>query len=575
MTAGHALDPRLLRHARAARLFLAATVGLGLAATGLVIAQAALLATAITAVFLGHADRGRLTSGFIALAAVLAGRAVVAWAQEVAAHRAAAAVKTELRGRLLAQLARLGPAWLHGERTGELTTVATRGLDALDAYFARYLPQVVLAALVPLAVIAAVLPADLVAGLTLLVTVPLIPVFLALVGQATQVHSRRQFDRLSRLAHHFGELVAGLPTLKAFGRARAQAAAVASLTADQRRLTMSTLRVAFLSALVLELLATLSVALVAVGVGLRLVTGSLDLRTALLVLMLAPEAYLPLRALGTQFHASAEGLAAVGTVFGVLDTPVPRAGTRRPAPARVPVTVDTVTVRFAGRAAPALDRFRLSLEPGEVVALTGPSGAGKSTVLHLLMGFVAPESGRVLVDGIDLAELDPAAWRAGLAWLPQRPYLFAGTVADNIVLGHPNWDAGHPDRDAGTPNRAAGISVRAAHAAAGAAAVGHLLDRRIGEGGTGLSAGERQRVALARALHRDAPLVLLDEPTAGLDAATEAGVLATVARLIAGRTVLMAAHRPALLALADRVVELAAPVREAGESTTVQVGLSR
>src|SRR4051794_15289613 len=408
MSAGvRPLDPRLLRQARAARWFLAGTVALGLISTGLIIAQARLLAGAITAVFLGGADRGRLTAAFIGLAAVLAGRAAVAWAQEVVAHRCSAAVKTDLRARLLAQLTRLGPAWLHGERTGELTTVATRGLDALDAYFARYLPQLVLATVVPLAVIAAVLPADLLAGLTLLVTVPLIPVFLALVGRATAVHSGRQFQQLSRLAHHFGELVAGLPTLKAFGRATAQAKAVASLTADQRRLTMTTLRIAFLSALVLELLSTLSVALVAVGIGLRLVTGSLDLRTALLVLILAPEAYLPLRALGAQFHASVDGLAAVTRVFAVLDTPVPRSGTRRAIPRRVPVTVDTVTVRFAGRADPVLNEFQLVLNPGEIVALTGPSGAGKSTVLHLLLGFVTPQSGRVLVDGIDLADLDP------------------------------------------------------------------------------------------------------------------------------------------------------------------------
>jgi ATP-binding cassette subfamily C protein CydD len=541
-------DPRLNRYARATRAYLAASAGLGTAGVGLVIAQAVLLATAISAVYLDGAGLAELRWTLIALALVVAGRAAVAWAQEMAAHRAAAAVKTELRGRLLDHVLRLGPAWLAGERAGVVSTLATRGLDSLDTYFARYLPQVVLAALAPAAILMWILPVDLIAGLIIVITLPLIPVFMALVGLSTERLNRRQFAALTRLGHHLLEIIAGLPTLKVFGRAKAQARAIRALTDEQRTLTMRTLRLAFLSSLVLELLATLSVALVAVGVGLRVVSGSLDLRTALIVLILAPEAYLPLRQLGAQYHASAEGLAAATDVFRILETAPPAVATRTAVPAPTIIVVDDVAVAYPDRSDPALAPTSMRIGPGEVVALTGPSGVGKSTLVNVLLGFVRPSAGRVLLtDGtveVDLADVDPAAWRRRIAYVPQRPYLFAGTVADNIALG-------------GTP------SDPAVARAARAAGLAHLdLSTVVGEGGQGLSAGERQRVALARAFLRDTPLVVLDEPTASLDGATEAQLVDAVARLARGRTVLVVAHRPAILALADRVVDLR-PVAEA------------
>jgi len=529
-----ALDPRLLRHARAARAFLVTSVGLGVATALLVVVQANLLAYAISAVFHDGAARRDLRGALIGLAVVVVARAAVVWAQEAAAHRSAAAVRGELRVSLLAHAVRLGPS--EATRTAELTTLATRGLDALDNYFARYLPQVLLAALVPLAVLAAVFPADIIAGVTIAVTLPLIPVFMGLVGRATEVHSRQQFAQLGRLTHHLLELIQGLPTLKAFGRARSQAAMVARLSADQRRLSMRTLRLAFVSSLVLELLATVSVALVAVGIGLRLVGGSLDLRTALLVLILAPEAYAPLRQLGAHYHASAEGLAAVESVFATLDSPAPARG--RMMPPDGSVCLDAVTVSYDGRPAPALDRFSLTVAPGEVVALAGPSGSGKSTVLNLLLGFTAPTDGAVRVGDVPLSDVDIDAWRSRLAWVPQRPYLFAGTVAQNIALG------------------LGSATDEAIRAAARLARIEELLPVVVGSGGTGISSGQRQRVALARAFLRDAPIVLLDEPTANLDAGTEAEILDAVRRLAVGRTVLLVAHRPSLLALADRVVEL-------------------
>ncbi|WP_433788583.1 thiol reductant ABC exporter subunit CydD [Actinoplanes sp. CA-252034] len=536
------LDPRLLRYARSTRSYLAATVVLGVLLAGLIVAQATLLAHGITAVFLDGADLHALTPTLLALAAVTAGRAVVAWAQEATAARSSAAVKSELRGRLLSHLAALGP----GRRpdTGAVTALITRGLDALDAYFARYLPQLVLAVLVPAVVLARLLPADLTATATIALTLPLIPIFMALVGLHTEAANRRQFRLLARLSHHFLDVIAGLTTLKTFGRAGAQAAAIRRISAEQRRMTMRTLRVAFLSSLVLELLATLSVALVAVGIGLRLVSGHLDLTTALIVLILAPEAYLPLRQVGAHYHASAEGLAAAEQAFAVVETPVPATGSA-PAPTGT-IVFDDVIVRYRDREAIPLSAV---IEPGEIVALTGASGCGKSTALNVLLGFVAPHRGRVTVGGVDLATVGPTAWRSTVAWVPQRPYLFAGTVRDNIALGR------QPAPDAGPDVVAA---ARLAGADSFIATLPDGYDTVLGDDGAGLSAGQRQRIALARAFLRDAPVVLLDEPTANLDTDTAGEVMAAIRRLAHGRTVIMAAHRPELIALADRVVDLTA-----------------
>jgi thiol reductant ABC exporter CydD subunit len=496
----------------------ATCVGLGIVWAILVVVQATLLADGLT---------GGSVLGW--LAAVAVARAAVAWAQEWAASRAAATARLRLRERLLSHVVRLGPGWLTQERSGALSVLATHGVDALDGYFSRYLPQLVLAGLVPVVVLARVLPADAIAGLTILVTLPLIPAFMVLVGRGTAEANARQFAYLERLSHHFLDVVRGLPTLRAFGRARAQVSTIASVTDQYRRLTMRTLRLAFVSGLVLELLATLSVALVAVGIGLRLVGGALDLRTALLVLILAPEAYLPLRVLGSHYHASAEGRAAAHEVAEVVQTPAPVPG--GVAPAGGPVVLDAVTVRYPGRDGPAIADFSLRLDPAEVVVLTGPSGAGKSTILALLLGFTPPALGTVRVGGVPLSDVDIDVWRSQVAWLPQTPRLLAGTVAANI--GSDYW-----------PSFMDGVAPSTV----------------LADGGRGVSAGQRQRIALARALARcvagGAPVLLLDEPTANLDESTEQAVLAEIRRVAAGRTVLIVAHRPAVLALADRVVAL-------------------
>nr|WP_239066972.1 thiol reductant ABC exporter subunit CydD [Actinomadura bangladeshensis] len=533
----------MLTYARTTRVFLLSSVALGTATAGLIIAQATLLADMLARAFLGGASLADLRTPLLLLLAVILARTLVAWLQEVAAHRSSAAVKSQLRGRLLARALGLGPRWLSGERSGELATLATRGIDALDDYFSRYLPQLVLAVIVPAAVGFRILLGDWLSAVTIAATVPLIPIFAILVGLTTQRKMDRQWRTLSVLAAHFLDVVAGLPTLKIFGRARAQADKIREVTDRHRRATMSTLRIAFLSALVLELLSSLSVALVAVSIGLRLVEGGLGLETALLVLILAPEAYLPLRQVGAQYHASVEGLTAASRIFEVLETPLPDAGTRTDLPdlAHATLRLDGVTVAYDR--GPALSDFSLTVHPGETVALVGPSGAGKSTVLSVLLGFVQPDSGRVLVDWDDLAGFSPDAWRARIAWVPQRPHLFAGTVAENILLGRPS---------------ASPESVRSAAEAANAfefiEALPAGFDTPLGDRGAGLSAGQRQRLALARAFLRDAPLLLLDEPTSNLDVESEAAVIDAVERLKTGRTVLLVAHRPALIPLADRVI---------------------
>ncbi|MHA6794576.1 thiol reductant ABC exporter subunit CydD [Pseudonocardia bannensis] len=546
------LDPRLLRTARAVRVHLAVTVLCGAAVTGLILAQAWLLAHTIGETTRG-AGPGELGWAIGAVGLVALARAVLAHGAETAALRSAARAKSQLRRRLVAHVTS-GPPDPAGRSPGELVTLATRGLDALDDYFARYLPQLVLAALVPLAVLVVVVRADWISALVIGLTLPLIPLFMALVGWHTQARTRRQWRLLNRLGGHFLDVVEGLPTLALFRRAKAEAALVRRVTDDHRRATMGTLRIAFLSAFVLELVATLAVALVAVEVGLRLMYGRLDLETALLVLILAPEAYLPLREVGARFHASMEGVAAAEQVFTVLDGPGGKPVSRRPdspghaeqAPKRgVALRLEDVAVTYPGRDTPALDGVRLTVPAGSSLLVNGPSGSGKSTLLAVLLRFVEPGAGRVTVDGVPLDALDPDAWRRRVAWVPQQPYLFDDTVAGNIRLGDP------------------GASMASVRRAAELAELGEVVaalpdgyETRLGEHGARLSAGQRQRVALARAFLRDAPVVLLDEPTAHLDPDNAAAVRTAVGRLLHGRTGVIVAHDAGWADVVDDTVRI-------------------
>jgi thiol reductant ABC exporter CydD subunit len=541
------LDPRLLERARAARVLLGIDIALGLAVALVVLVQATLLAWIVARAFAG-ASLADVQVGLVLLGVTFAVRALLAWGLEVVGRRGAAAVLSQLRLEVVERRLRDQPAALDGTASAEVAVAAVQGVDALESYFGRYLPQVVLACAVPVAVLAWVAWIDVTSALVMLLTLPLVPVFMWLIGRYTDEQTRRRWQSLRLLSAHFLDVVCGLPTLRAFNRGRAQAAGIADVSDRYRRATMRTLRVSFLSGAVLELAATLGVALVAVTVGVRLIDGGLGLQAGLTVLVLAPELYLPLRRLGAEYHASADGLAVAERMLELLEAPpaIRATGARvPPSPATAPVRFEHVAFAYPARAGRVLADVDLALDAGETVAVVGESGAGKSTLASLLLRLADPSGGRVSVGGFDLATCRAETWRRHVAWLPQRPTLFRGSVADNIRLG----DRGADDR-----------RVREAAELAGVAGFVDGLpqgyDTVVGDGGRQLSAGQRQRIALARAFLRDAPLVVLDEPTANLDAASAELVAEAVDRLRAGRTVLLLAHRAELVLRADRVLEL-------------------
>ena len=534
---------RLLRHARSARRFVALSAALGLCETLLVITQAWLIAYIVSEAFLAGRGTAGLRGALAALLGVVLARAAIAWASELAAVRASCSAKSELRGALVARGAELAARDDERASAGELALLASRGIDALDDYFSLYLPHLLLAVIAPAAVLVAILADDWISGLIVALTLPLIPLFMALVGAVTGERVERQLAALGRLAGHFLDVVSGLPTLKIFGRGRAQLAVIAQVSDAYRARTVETLRVTFLSSLILELVATVSVAMVAVAIGIRLTGGELGFRAGLFALVLAPEAYLPLRRLAASYHASAEGLAAAERAFAIIDAPSGAGGAARVDLATVPIALEEVTVTYPGRTEPAVASASLDLQPGEVLGLVGPSGAGKSTLLAVILGLVTPQQGSARAGGNEISQLDPRDWHAQIAWVPQRPHVFRGSLRENVRLGAP---------------QASDDEVRDALARAGLwDFLGtHGLDVRLGEGGRGLSVGERRRVALARALMSDAPLLLLDEPTAGLDLASERAVIDALRTAVRGRTVLLVSHRPGPLELCDRLVAL-------------------
>jgi ATP-binding cassette subfamily C protein CydD len=559
------LDPRLLRQARAARRYVVLTTGLGVATAALLVVQSLLLARIIAGVAMDGEKLTDVRTAMVWLGIVLAARAVLAGLQERFGHRAATDVVRQLRERLIEQ-ARYE---LSTNRGASLALLATRGLDALDGYLTRYLPQLLLAATLTPAVLLVIWWEDWIAGLTVLLTLPLIPLFMALIGMASQDAADRNLASLQRLGTQVLDLIAGLPTLRALGTASAQAERVRAAGDAHRRATMKTLRTAFLSALALEILVTLSVALVAVGIGLRLVSGSLDLRTGLAVLLLAPEVYAPLRAVGTHFHASQDGLAAAQQAFDVLERPLPVIGVRKaPDLSSTTISFATVCVQHEGVPTATPDGLTATVRPGETVALTGPSGCGKTSAIGVLLGLNPPTSGEVVLapehqEPFALSEVDPESWWRQIAWCPQHPVLVPGTLTENVTLLCPS----------ATPEQ-----VREAASMTGfedvVSSVPGGWSARVGQGGTGLSAGQRQRLALTRLLLSEAPLVVLDEPTAHLDAGSEQTVLNLLAELRRrGRTVVLVAHRPALIATADRTIDLSSGGRPAGLETVSELGV--
>jgi ATP-binding cassette, subfamily C, bacterial CydD len=543
-----AFDRRLLERTSEARTALAADTILGVVAALLVLAQAVLLARVAARSFEG-ATLHEVLVPLALLAAVVFARTVAAWGFEVVGRRAAGRILSRLRLRLVERRLRDQPSALDGAESSELATLAVTGIDALETTFARYLPQVVLAVVTPLAVLALVASIDLTSAGIMLLTLPLVPVFMWLIGRYTEHRARERWQALTILAHHFADVVRGLPTLRAFNRAHAQAEQI-DLVGDRYRVaTMGTLRVAFLSGTVLELAATIGVALVAVVVGVRLADGGLGFQAGLTVLVLAPELYLPIRNVAAQFHASADGAAVAGRLLDLTEAPRASdvARSRSPVPDLRTATIrlERVSFRYPSRLHPALEDVDLELAAGETVALVGPSGAGKSTIASLLLRLAEPTVGRILVDGIDVAAFEPQAWRRQLAWLPQRPSVLRGTVAENIRLADPT---------------ASLERVRAAAELAGADGFVDTLPQGyetvVGDGGRPLSAGQARRLALARVFLRNAPLAILDEPTAHLDSESADHVAAAIDGYRGRCRMLVISHRSELAAHCDRIVRI-------------------
>ncbi|BBY33592.1 thiol reductant ABC exporter subunit CydD [Mycolicibacter minnesotensis] len=472
------------------------------------------------------------------LALLWAVRTLAHWLQARLGQRGATTVIAELSGRVLGAVTARSPGQLATERDAA-ATVVTRGLDGLRPYFTAYLPALVLAVVLTPVTVLVIAGYDRQAAVLVVITLPLIPVFMVLIGLATADRSTAALSAMTTLQARLLDLIAGIPTLRALGRADGPQQRIAELSDAQRRSTMATLRIAFLSSLVLELLATLSVAVVAVSIGLRLVFGEMSLTAGLTVLLLLPDVYWPLRRIGVEFHAAEEGRAAAEQAFALIGEPAAPTGDRTVTARGAAIHLDQL--RVAGRDGDAPAGLTARIEPGQVTVLTGVNGAGKSTTLAALAGLAAPTSGQVTVAGVSVTALDLPAWWAQLSWLPQRPALVPGTVADNLALFGELTDFG-------AASAAAGFEEVLAELPDG-------LQTQLGRGGVGLSLGQRQRLGLARTLGSAAPVLLLDEPTAHLDAATEQRVLrALVTRARSGATIVVVGHRPAVLAIGDQVI---------------------
>ena len=555
------LDRRLVKQVGIVRLALAAAVLAGLLAGLATVLQARQVSRIIAGVFLGGLWLPEVMPWMVSLLAVIAARALLGYISERAAARAALRVKEHLRQLFTRHLMALGPSYAQGERSGELTNTATQGIEALDAYFSQFLPQLALAGLLPLAYLTLVFPVDPLSGVVLLFTGPLIPFFMFLIGSAAEKLTRRQWTALGRMSAYFLDTLQGLVTLKTLGRSRDQTARIAEVGEQYRQATMSVLRVTFLSALVLELLSTLGTAIIAVEIGLRLLYSRMDFEAAFFLLLLAPEFYLPLRALGLRFHASMSGVSAAKRIYEVLEQPLPAPDQPVLPAAEVPslrqpfvIQMQEVCFSYPGRGQPALNRISLSIASGQTLALVGASGSGKSTLAQMLLRFLQPDSGEILVNGIPLSALPVDAWRAQVAWVPQQPYLFHGSLADNLRIACP----------AATLDQMREAAAQA-HLLDWIESLPQGLDTPVGEGGSLLSGGQAQRLALARAFLRDAPLLVLDEPTAHLDVAQEQLLQESTRRLCRGRTVVVIAHRLSTISQVDQVVVMeAGRVIEAG-----------
>ena len=552
------LFSRLLKEDRQSWIVLVISISLGLMAGIFGILQAHEISRLIAKVFLHGAAFSSVNMILLMILAIIVLRASFVWGGELLAGKGARRIKQALRTRLFSHIINLGPAYLRSDteetktQTGELVNLATEGIDALEVYFSQYLPQIALAFLVPLAVLFFVFPTDLLTGLVMLVTAPLLPLFMYLIGKAAEALTRKQWRGLSRMSAYFLDVLQGLTTLKSLGRSREQVTQVEKVSEQYRQLTMNVLKVTFLSAMVLELIATLSTAVVAVEIGLRLLYGKIAFEQAFFVLLLAPEYYLPLRLLGTRFHAGMAGMEAAQRIFEILDRPVPQdtwtAGNGGP-PSKIvssspSISFKDVSFAYSNQVSP-LKHISFDIPAGKTTALMGESGSGKTTLTWLLLRFLQPQRGEILVNGRPMADIHPSHWLKDLAWVPQDPYLFNDTIAENIRLAKP-----------GASDAEIQHAARLAHADDFINQLPGGYTTVIGERGVRLSAGQAHRVALARAFVKDAPLLILDEPTSNLDPNTDVLLQDSLAQLCLNRTVMVIAHKRSTLAIADIVVQL-------------------
>ncbi len=542
------MDRRLSQEIRPFRRFLIVTVGLGTLGTAVTIAQMALLARIVDRVFLERESLSQVETLIALLLGAIVLRAALLWLRALTAEEGAIRVKNDLRDRLLTHLSRLGPSFTRAERTGEIVGTATEGIERLDPYFTRFLPQAALSLITPLMILAYVFPLDLTSALILLFTAPIIPILMIVVGTYAEGHIQRQWLALSRMSAYFLDVLQGLPTLKLLGRGITEAERVERVSEDFRTRTMKVLRYAFLSGLVLEFMTTAAIALVAVSLGVRLVDGHVQFQPAFLVLLLTPEFYRPLRDLGTDRHAAMEGKAAAERIFEILDTPLANRDVAPSAP-KLPVghslELRDVGFTYPDAVEPALQGVSLTLTAGSRTALVGASGSGKSTLINLLMRFIEPDEGSIHAGDLKIADLAPEDWRRRVSLVSQHPYLFYGNVLENIRMARP---------------AAALDDVRQAAELAGADGFIESLpggyETALGERGSRLSQGQAQRIALARAFLKDAPIVLLDEPTSSLDPESEELIRRSLERLAEGRTVLIVAHRLKSVYSADQIAVL-------------------
>jgi ATP-binding cassette, subfamily C, bacterial CydD len=547
------IQRRLINLANSSKVTLFLVVGSAIMVGGLVILQAWYLSTILDQVHLHGVGLDQSMLLLRALVVVIVLRALLVFVNEQSAAMLSEKIRMDLREKLTAKVLDLGPAYIEQQQAGELSYAMTSAVVTLDAYFSQYLPQLVIAAILPLGILIIVFPMDTLSAVILMLTAPLIPLFMILVGKTTEALTHRQYQTFSRMSAFFLDSLRGLAELKNMGQSREHAARLDRVSEKYREATMRVLRISFLSALVLELAATLSVAVIAVEIGIRLLYGQMDFQQAFFLLIIAPEFYLPLRQLGVRFHAAQNGVSAARRIFSILDQPEPQSGSRQLETIHIPdlflqpfhIRFDDVSFAYPGREQEAVSHISFTMNSGETTALVGVNGSGKSTLASLLLRFIQPQNGTIFYNDVDIQAIPIESWRAGIAFLDQQPVLFNASIRQNLVIARPVAD-----------DQQINDALTAARLLETVGSLPQGLDSELGENAFRFSGGQAQRLGLARAFLKNSPLLVLDEPTSHLDALLEADLDRSLAQLYKGRTCLLIVHRKDSARQADRVIML-------------------